>query len=77
MKSNRYREGVDFFVEMPRCIEGEGPEWDELRRLDGEARSAQIRSLERYVTPELDPAYREAEDRFQELKRKLLSGGEE
>jgi hypothetical protein len=71
MKPRRFREGVDFLVEMPRQIEGEGPEYDELRRLDGETRSAQIRALEQGINPDDSEEYVEAEARFQRLKRQL------
>lgn len=50
---------------------GEGPEWDELRRLDGEARAALVEVLEDGRDPQADEQYRALEDRVTELKARL------
>jgi branched-subunit amino acid aminotransferase/4-amino-4-deoxychorismate lyase len=52
-------------------IEGEGPQWDELRRLDGEARRLQIEALELGMSPDDSEEYVEAEARFKEFAKQL------
>lgn len=69
--------GGNYSVPPLERIEGEGPEWDELRRLNGKARSAQIDALEQGMSPSDSEEYVEAEARFQRMKRRLLREDEQ